>query len=89
MSTDVWIYPTDSLSPSYVIGHRIMGYDVNDGRWTAERVAPTSWTRYGCLQTHGSGRFLGVFDTRAEAEAAVAADGPVWAAESHTPRMVR
>lgn len=77
---------TAALVPSYAIDQRLAGYADNDGRFVAERVRPLHWSPWGTLRAVGSGRFLGVFDTRAEADAAVAADGAVWAAEPHTDR---
>lgn len=79
---------TSTQAPSYSIAQRTIGYADNDGRFVAERIRPMFW-RYGTLQAIGESRFLGVFDTRAEAEAAVTADGAVWATEAKAVAAVR
>jgi len=74
---------TLTAAPSYSIDRRTVGYADNDGRYVAQRVAPAVWLYGGTLYTVGHSRFLGVFDTLADADAAVAADADVWASEDH------
>jgi hypothetical protein len=69
---------TPTVTPTYAIDRRTVGYANNDGRYVAQRVAPAVWLYGGTLYTVGHSRFLGVFDTRADADAAIAADAAVW-----------
>jgi hypothetical protein len=75
---------TATLLPWYSIERRGEGFSDGAGTYFAERVAPLFWYA-GVLHHYGAYRFLGNFATVAEAEAAVAEDAAVWAAE---PKMV-
>jgi hypothetical protein len=85
---ETWIR-TSETRPAYHLAQRVVGYADNDGRWVAQRVAPTHWSRIGTLQRTGVSLVLGVFDTEAEARAAAAADLAVWETEAHTTEAVR
>lgn len=78
---ETWIdYRGADGTPCWTVEQRNVGFADNDGRWIAQRVRGNRWTAGGVLEPVGESAFLGVFDTEAEALAAVDADRELVAA---------
>jgi hypothetical protein len=57
----------------FMLMQRNSGYAVNDGKWVVSQLVELYWSTAGVLRQRRSGTFLGVFDTRAVAGAAITA----------------
>lgn len=55
----------------FLIRQRNVGYADNDGRWIVSQLPELYWSGIGTLRQRRPGKFLGVFDTREEADAAI------------------
>lgn len=60
----------------FMVVQRNEGYADNDGHWTVTQLAELYWSPIGVLRQRRSGLFLGVFDTPADAMAAIEAAMP-------------
>lgn len=57
----------------FLVMQRNAGYVENDGRWTVSQSPELYWSAAGFLRRRRPGRFLGVFDTKGDAIAAMLA----------------
>lgn len=55
---------------------RNAGFEPNDGKWVVTQLPDLYWTGYGTLRRSRPGKSLGVFDSPAEAVAAIEAAEP-------------
>jgi hypothetical protein len=57
----------------FMIGQRNAGYADNDGAWVVTQLKELYWSNIGTLRQRRDGQFIGVFATRTDADAAIAA----------------
>lgn len=55
----------------FMIVQRNAGYADNDGRWIATLLPELFWSNIGTLRRRRASRFLGVFETKADALLAI------------------
>lgn len=55
----------------FMIEQRNVGFNNNDGRWIVSQLSENYWSDAGFLRQRRPGAFLGVFDTEADALAAI------------------
>jgi hypothetical protein len=60
----------------FMLIQRNEGYADNDGRWVVDQLRETYWSHIGTLRQRRLGAFLGIFNTRQDADAAIASAVP-------------
>lgn len=60
----------------FMLTQRNAGFTDNDGKWIVSQLPELYWSSIGFLRQRRPGALLGIFDTQAEAYAAVAAAAP-------------
>ena len=61
----------------FMIEQRNVGFADNDGRWIVSQLPELYWSNIGVLRQRRPGAFLGVFEDRAAADAAIATAAPL------------
>ncbi|SCL32961.1 hypothetical protein GA0070616_4600 [Micromonospora nigra] len=73
----------------FAIAQRNIGFADNDGRWIVSQLPDLYWSPIGVLRQRRPGAFLGAFDTREVAEAAISAAQPLPEQDAMVPSMGR
>jgi hypothetical protein len=74
-----------AVAGEFMVCQRNEGYAENDGQWTVHLLPELYWSAIGTLRQRRAGRFVGVFPTIDDAQAAIAAAD----AEPVADKMVR
>lgn len=61
----------ETNAAQFLIEQRNVGFAQNDGRWIVSQLPELYWSTAGALRQSRPGAFLGVFDTRADADIAI------------------